>query len=321
MIRLLTWSAVLVLGVIGCSRPSPPRAERPEAVSALPLGLIIEREISGRIGELILRDPAGVAVDNRGTIYVADRGNNRILALDSNGNLQQSLGGLGGVSGQFTQPGFIAVDNNLNLVVADEGNRRITRHDARLNFVSDIPLATTDDTFEFGTPAGVALTDYGDTWVVDRSRNRIAVFSAAGTFDRYAGDFGDVGGSLVMPEDISLLPDNVMLVCDRGNRRLIAYDDLGGVDWQTSLQSWPDLQAAAPSSNHNRVWILSRTTGELGLVDRRRGVVYTTGPVLTGSPTALRQPFDIAMDRTGRLLIADSGNDRLLLLRVLYPGE
>ena len=49
-------------------------------------------------------EPAGVAVDASGSVYVADKGNNRIQKFDSNGNFITQWGSAGTDNGQFSYP-------------------------------------------------------------------------------------------------------------------------------------------------------------------------------------------------------------------------
>ncbi len=68
--------------------------------------------------------PYGVAVDNQGNIFVADRDNDRIQEFDSTGAYVTQFGNSGG-SGQLSIPESVAVDNAGNVFVADSGNNRI----------------------------------------------------------------------------------------------------------------------------------------------------------------------------------------------------
>ncbi len=82
--------------------------------------------------------PAGVAVDSKGFIYVADTGNNRIRKIDPSGNVTTLAGGSvgdfdgsGGPGGsaEFNQPTSLALDPAGNVIVADLFNNRIRKVD------------------------------------------------------------------------------------------------------------------------------------------------------------------------------------------------
>jgi len=70
--------------------------------------------------------PSGASAGARGIIVVADTGNNRIVVLNSQGNLLVEYDQPNdGYHGFFNAPRGVAIDQNGNLVVADTGNARI----------------------------------------------------------------------------------------------------------------------------------------------------------------------------------------------------
>jgi hypothetical protein len=78
-------------------------------------------------------DPAGLAVDGNGNVYVADERNETIRRITSDGvvtTLAGTAGVVGGTDGTgagalFNNPSGVAVDGNGNLFVADYGNNLI----------------------------------------------------------------------------------------------------------------------------------------------------------------------------------------------------
>ena len=78
--------------------------------------------------------PRGVAVDSSGNVYVADRYNNRIRKITSEG-MVSTLAGSGipdyhdaaGTAARFNSPRGVAVDSSGNVYVADTYNHRIRK--------------------------------------------------------------------------------------------------------------------------------------------------------------------------------------------------
>ena len=70
-------------------------------------------------------EPAGVAVDSSGNVYVSDFSNNRIQKFTSNGTFITKWGSPGSGEGQFNRPENVAVDSSGNVYVGDTGNNRI----------------------------------------------------------------------------------------------------------------------------------------------------------------------------------------------------
>ncbi|VDL82060.1 unnamed protein product [Nippostrongylus brasiliensis] len=120
-------------------------------------------------------NPWGVAVDELGTIYVADKDNHRVQMFDKNGLFVGKFGSNGHGPGQLHNPLFIAVNNaNHQVYVSDSSNHRICVYDVQGAFL-----------FSFGTegfhggqfkfPRGVAVDPQGNILVADSGNNRIQV--------------------------------------------------------------------------------------------------------------------------------------------------
>lgn len=217
MKRLLV--SALFLSLPGCL------AAATQDKTIIPPTMVIERSLKSVGGEPLI-EPAGLAVDRVGRIYFTDAGQHRLYCVDSNFQLIRSVGGFGSGDGDLNRPGIIHLDNNLNLLVVDQGNRRVCRFDARLNYSGTLPLGPDSIGQPFDPSGVVALTD-GSVWVADRRQHRIAVISSAGQFDRYIGDFGSTGGSLSSPEQLSSGSNDMVVILDRGNDRLVTYDRYG----------------------------------------------------------------------------------------------
>jgi hypothetical protein len=90
-----------------------------------------------------LNDPAGIAVDHRGNLYIADRGNNRIRKVSAETGVIITVGGNGsygfrGDNGPATgarlaNPSGVAVESSGNFYIVDSSNGRIRKVDGRVS--------------------------------------------------------------------------------------------------------------------------------------------------------------------------------------------
>lgn len=83
--------------------------------------------------------PLGLAIDNNGTIFIADTNNNRIRKLEPNGKVTTIAGSDSGnkdgngTNAFFYKPAGITVDNSGNIYVTDIGNQSVKKIDTSGN--------------------------------------------------------------------------------------------------------------------------------------------------------------------------------------------
>lgn len=110
----------------------------------------------------------GIAVDQKGTIYLSEPETDQIIRLAASGT-RTVWGSYGSAPGSFKQPGDIALDGTGALYVVDEGNQRVQKigaggrpvmswgHDGSVPAVSPrgISVDVLGDTFVSGAPGPV----------------------------------------------------------------------------------------------------------------------------------------------------------------------
>ncbi|RMF69107.1 MAG: hypothetical protein D6743_02435, partial [Calditrichaeota bacterium] len=161
-------------------------------------------------GERALNHPTGIAADERGDVYVADTGNDRVVRFfNPKRSLKfvRAIGGRGSLPGQFLAPRGVALDSNGMVYVADTGNHRVQviRPDDRLHLWFGVQ-GTEDG--QLWHPTGIAVTDRKQVWsyykdsfivLIDLDGTRIQKFSLDGRFIKavHLKDFGYEAGKLM----------------------------------------------------------------------------------------------------------------------------
>ena len=185
---------------------------------------------------------AGVAVDRKGNIWVAERcganscaGSNLapILEFDPSGKLLTSFG-----AGMFVFPHGITVDKDGNVWVTDGQGANGKGHQVFKFSPKGQVLMTlgkagvagdTHDTFN--QPSAVAIAANGDIFVADghggNSNARIVKFSKDGKFIMTWGKKGSAPGEFNIPHALAFDSKGRLFVADRGNNRIQIFDQRG----------------------------------------------------------------------------------------------
>ncbi len=155
-------------------------------------------------------DPAGLAVDSAGNVYVADTANNTIRKISPAGVVTTLAGTAGefgsadgtGAAARFNAPYGVAVDSAGNVYVADGGNdsiRKITPSGVVTTLAGTAgEIGSADGTgaaARFSTPFDAAVDSAGNVYVADTGNNTIRKITPAGVVTTLAGTAGEIGST------------------------------------------------------------------------------------------------------------------------------
>ncbi|MDA0161149.1 NHL repeat-containing protein [Solirubrobacter ginsenosidimutans] len=210
----------------------------------------------GADGQLSL--PRGVAYDAAGTLWIADTGNDRVLAVDAAGAIVRTIGGL-------DEPQAVAAGPDGSVLVADTGHGDVievdgpalTRHSG---FTRPIALAFdgTDvfvaDAAGVRTLAGTSVAaPGGGAWdtvtgiaassgVLAVAERRPGTANGARVVRRDAGGWNTIAaegtgdGDVIEPAGLALSADaQTLYVADAGNNRVLRFDAPGVTPPRPSL--------------------------------------------------------------------------------------
>jgi DNA-binding beta-propeller fold protein YncE len=187
-------------------------------------------------GEGQFDNPAGIAVNSHGSVFVADTDNNRIQKFNSEGHFIRTWGSLGTGNGQFDGPFGVAVDPEGFVYVAERDNHRIQKFTNTGEFVTSWGSFGSENG-QFKNPTDIAVLSHpaseslGTLWVSDPGNSRIQVFHVNGSFSTKWGSFGSGNGQFHTPFGIDVEaapnPSPTVFVADTNNHRIQQFGFLG----------------------------------------------------------------------------------------------
>jgi len=196
-------------------------ADWPNLPEEIPLG-VEGKEVDLPKGAYVAA-VGGLDVDSHNHVFVFHRSNPPILCIDGrSGELIASWG-----EGMFINAHGLEVDDQDNIWVTDTGRHQVMKfdHDGNLLMaVGEEGVPGWDET-HFNQPTDVAVTPNGDFYVADGyGNNRVAKFSADGTFLFEWGERGSSAGQFDLPHGIARDNEGRIYVADRSNKRIQVFD-------------------------------------------------------------------------------------------------
>jgi hypothetical protein len=253
-----------------------------------------------------LQFPFGVAVDRSGNLFIADLFNHRIRKVDTNGIITTVAGsgptgpsggayaGDGGAatSARLNWPECVAVDASGDLFIADYANNRIREVSANGIITTVAGNGTPAFSGDGGSatnasvsgPNGVAVDASGNVIIADSVNSRVREVNTSGIITTVAGGGASAPGDggpatnavLLVPTGVAVDAFGNLFIADPGDNR---------------------IREVAPSG------IITTVAG-----NGSAGFSGDGGPPTNAS---LNYPYELTVDNSGDIFIADLSNDRI----------
>jgi trimeric autotransporter adhesin len=256
--------------------------------------------VDGAAASASFSGPTGIAVDSGLNLYIADTGNNVVRKLTPGGTVSTVAGG---GSNPFNEnvrattvalgtPTGVAVDSTGNLYIAASTSQKVfkvdtdgTIHSFAGYGTAGYDSTTTAANAALNTPLDVALDTAGNVYIADSQNYRVRKVTSSGIISTIAGNgsSSDVDGAVATSSGL-FLPYGVAV--DAAGKNLY-IDEYGGRIRQVNL-STGIIQTVAGAGSPN-------VLGD-------GGTAYNAG---------INDPEAIALNPSGGLFIADTGNARV----------
>ena len=185
------------------------------------------RVIGGRgNGNGKFQNITGIAVDNKGYLYVADCNLHCIQKFTLNGQFVSQFGSQGTAEGQFNAPRGLVLSQSELLFVCDCNNHRIQIF--KIEVFSCTFGQSGKEPGCFNHPRDLTLNSNEDQlFITDRDNHRVQVFTPSGQFLRTFGNFTDIPFKLQYPVGIYYTPDNHLLISSNNNHCVLVFEEDG----------------------------------------------------------------------------------------------
>ncbi len=292
--RTLTTKAVLL--ALAASLPGA-------ALAAAPVGAKHEKTIHVDIADKPLREPEGVACDDRGALVIADTGNGRLLTYRwKDGAL---TGGAQVKLAQLTYPFRVQIDSKGFVLALDRRTKKIVRVDEKGGFAGFVEAK--------GAPAPVTPLAFrvgpgDDVYILDIVAGKVDVLGADGTFKR----------ELPLPAGAPGVTD--VAVDSAGRIYLVDAVTATVFSADKDAKAFKPISSGLKDSISFPTYIAPDNRGKLYVVDQNGHAVVRLGVdgsfqgrELTGgwADGALHYPAQLCLDASDNLFLADRENNRV----------
>ncbi len=300
--------------------------------------------------------PTGLAVDGTGNVYVTDSGNGTIRRITPAGAVT-TIAGVVGVGGTtdgtgsgalFDYPYGVAIGASGDLYVTDAGAgtvRKVTPTGSVTTIAGDPGVSGSSDgtgaAARFNGPSGIAEDISGNLYIADNRSNTIRKVTPAGVVTTLAGspvvtgssDGPGAAASFTDPYGVAVDSSGDIVVSDDTTIRVITpggsvltlsgVESAGAVDGAGGAARFfsPTGLAVDRSGNayvaDNGNSTIRKVT-PAGVVTTLAGAAGIAGSADgAGAGAGFNEPTGIAVDASGNVYVADTGNDTI---RKVTPG-
>ena len=180
---------------------------------------------------LDMKTPRGIAVDDAGTIYMADTGNSRVVKLSAKGEVLTLIGP--GSGGELSEPTGVALNSAGDVYVVDATRKSLLKFHPDGTFIRQWNGAETG----FGALSDIAICGDKLLYLADRERGRIVKFDPDTGAKTEWGKAGEGEGEFKILSGIACTEKNVY-VADTQNDRIEVFDTAGNFVRQWSVDQW-----------------------------------------------------------------------------------
>lgn len=288
------------------------------SAAPLPAMQCVGSEILGTLSVPGLDQPSDIAIGPKGSRYLVDGVNNRIVVMAPEGKAFFTFGTKGAGPGEFQHPMGIDVSKAGRVFVADTGNHRIQVFDLKGGFLYQFPVERSAGEAPPAPVDVLALARKHYLYISDKDNHKIKVHRQDGPFVFEWGGFGEERGHFRYPGMLTANAYNQIFVVDVLNTRVQEFDPDG--HFINEIGTWgvspgelfrpkgvavdKDDRVFVSDSYMGCVQVFSDLGGFMGVVCQR------------GAKREFTTPVGLAFDAQNRLYVVEMRANGVRLLKV-----
>ncbi len=253
-------------------------------------------------------DPVGRQVAVAASLdrtYVYDDKKSALVLFSAEGKYLKAVGRSGSGPDGFEDAKRVAIGPDGTVFVADTGNSRIQMLDPEGKFLGRFGTRGSEPG-HLSYPEAVAVGGDGRVYVADTGNHRIQVFTQEGVFLFGFGGKGSLQGQFSSPKKVLVDPSDNLYVLDYGNERIQKFDSKIRFQKEFPLAG-QDFTVDA----YGFIYVLDASRGKVKEINPEGATLGEFGSLGSGRGQ-MKKPSEISAAPDGTLLIADTGNTRVL---------
>jgi tripartite motif-containing protein 71 len=263
--------------------------------------------------------PEGIAVDSKGNIFVADRGNKRVQEFNSEDAWVRNIS----LPEEKEGPFYLTLDSSGDLWVAYSWDNKIGEFSNEGKLIQTWGTAGSEPG-ELLDPYGVAVGPEGNIWVSEYGNNRVQVFTPTGEYVYGFGSQGSGPGQFnESPHGLAFFGANVYVLDsgiwweNTGNSRvedwhmepLVAYSSSFG-SYGSGNGQLREPEGGLATDASGDVWVSDTENSRLEEFNSKQEFVRTVGSSGEGAGQ-FKTTYGVTVDSKGNVWATDEGNDRV----------